>query len=41
MGWMHFGTHLIHCPFKAQQIPTHDTIQDVMYALVQENEHVV
>jgi hypothetical protein len=25
--------HLVHCPFAAQQIATHDAIRDVMYAL--------
>jgi hypothetical protein len=28
------GTHLTCCPFKGQQIATHNTIKDVMYALV-------
>jgi hypothetical protein len=26
--------HLTHCPFGGQRIPTHDVIQDIMYALV-------
>jgi hypothetical protein len=33
--------HLVHCPFGNQQIATHDAIQNVMYALVQKNGHVV
>jgi hypothetical protein len=36
-----FGMHLVHCAFRGQHITTHDTIQNVMYALNQENEHVV
>jgi hypothetical protein len=36
-----FGTHLFHCPFERQWIATHDTIQDVMYAFIQENGHDV
>jgi lipid-A-disaccharide synthase-like uncharacterized protein len=27
--------------FEGQQIATHDTIKDIMYALLQENGHVV
>jgi hypothetical protein len=34
-------THLTHCPFGSQWIATHDTIQNVMYALFQENGQVV
>ncbi len=29
-----FGTHLVRCPFGGQQIATHDTIRDVMYAFI-------
>jgi hypothetical protein len=36
-----FGTHLVPCPFEGQQIATYDTIQDVMYALVQKSGHTV
>jgi hypothetical protein len=28
-----FGMHLVRCPFRGQQIATHDAIQNVMYAL--------
>jgi hypothetical protein len=31
-----FGTHLTRCLFKGQWITTHDAIQNVMYALTQE-----
>jgi hypothetical protein len=36
-----FSAHLTCCPFGGQQIATHDNIQDVMYAFVLENGHVV
>jgi hypothetical protein len=36
-----FGAHLILCTFGGQWIATHDTIQNVMYAFVRENGHVV
>jgi hypothetical protein len=36
-----FGIHLTHCSFGGQRITTHDAIQNVMYALVQESGHVV
>jgi hypothetical protein len=36
-----FGVHLVHCAFRGQQITTHDTIQNVMYALSRKNGHVV
>jgi len=36
-----FGTHLIRCLFAGQQIATRDTIPNVMYALAQENGHVI
>ncbi len=36
-----FGTHLVHCPFGGQWITTHDTIQDIMYALARKSGHVV
>jgi hypothetical protein len=34
-----FGTQLARCPFGGQWITTHGTIQDVMYAFVQESGH--
>jgi hypothetical protein len=36
-----FGTHLVRCPFGSQRIATHDTIQDVMYALVWKSWHAI
>ncbi len=35
------GMHLACCPFKGQRITTHNTIKDVMYALIQKSGHVV
>jgi hypothetical protein len=35
------GMHLIHCLFKGQQITTHDTIWNVMYAFAWKSEHIV
>jgi hypothetical protein len=36
-----FGMHLTHCLFKGQQIATHDTIKNFVYAFIRKNEHVV
>jgi hypothetical protein len=36
-----FGTHLSCCPFGGQQIATHDVIQNVMYALTRNSEHII
>jgi hypothetical protein len=36
-----FGMHLAHCPFRGQQIATHDAIKDVTYIFIQESEHDV
>ncbi len=36
-----FGMHLTCCSFGDQQITTHDAIQNIMYAFIQENGHVV
>jgi len=33
--------HLTRCPFEGQQITTHDTIKNIMYALVQKSGHFV
>jgi hypothetical protein len=35
------STHLTHWPFGGQQIATHDTIKDIMYAFVWKSEHIV
>ncbi len=35
---MHLA-HLTCCSFRGQQIPTHDAIKNVMYALAQESGH--
>jgi hypothetical protein len=35
------GAHLTHCSFGGQRIATHDTIQNVMYAFIRKNGHVV
>ncbi len=36
-----YGMHFTHCMFGGQQITTHDTIKDVMYAFIRKNGHVV
>jgi hypothetical protein len=36
-----FGTRLPCCPFGGQRIATHNAIQDIMYAFVRKNGHVV
>jgi hypothetical protein len=33
--------HLAHCPFKGEQITTHNAIQNVMYALTRKNGHAI
>lgn len=36
-----FGMNLICCLFGGQQIVTHDTIQNVMYALARKSGHII
>jgi hypothetical protein len=36
-----FDMHLVRCLFGGQQITTYDAIQDIMYALARENEHII
>ncbi len=36
-----FDMHLVHCLFGGQQIFIHDVIQNIIYAFVRKNGHVI